>query len=263
MADEEISAETEGAEAPQLSETEQRAANMGWTPKGEWRGDPNKWVDAETFIDRPNALRRDVERLQGELSTRDQRITELERGFEAMRKAGSAAVAQAEKRIRAEILAASKEGDDARVQAGMEELDALKAQSEPEKPKADGLPPEETAWMAANPWYGDDVEMTDFAQKAARTVGARGLQGQAFYDAISAKVKEKFPDKFGNPRRQAASVVEAGGTSSKGSGKDFQSLPADIKKVMREQGQAFGFEGDVLKGFLADAAREYYELEGA
>lgn len=33
---------------------EERAARMGWAPKEQWRGPPDKWVDAKTFVERAN-----------------------------------------------------------------------------------------------------------------------------------------------------------------------------------------------------------------
>ena len=31
---------------------EQRAKDMGWAPREEWRGDPERWIDAEQFVHR-------------------------------------------------------------------------------------------------------------------------------------------------------------------------------------------------------------------
>lgn len=38
--------------APEASEDELLAASEGWRPKEEFQGDPEKWVDASTFLDR-------------------------------------------------------------------------------------------------------------------------------------------------------------------------------------------------------------------
>lgn len=46
------------ASAPKQEATpdpdEERAARMGWAPKEQWRGPPDKWVDAKTFVERAN-----------------------------------------------------------------------------------------------------------------------------------------------------------------------------------------------------------------
>ena len=38
-------------DAPQISYEEKRARAMGWRPKEEFKGDPDKWVDAAQFAD--------------------------------------------------------------------------------------------------------------------------------------------------------------------------------------------------------------------
>lgn len=42
-------------------QTERRARAMGWVPQDEWRGPPNKWVDADGFMDTALANRRGFE----------------------------------------------------------------------------------------------------------------------------------------------------------------------------------------------------------
>lgn len=37
-------------QTPQLSDLERVALGLGWTPKDQWRGDPNKWTDAASYI---------------------------------------------------------------------------------------------------------------------------------------------------------------------------------------------------------------------
>lgn len=38
--------------AAQRAEVEQRARDMGWAPKENWRGNPNSWIDAPEFVQR-------------------------------------------------------------------------------------------------------------------------------------------------------------------------------------------------------------------
>ena len=46
---------------------EQEARTLGWVPAEEFKGDPNRWVDAETFVERGHTvmpiLRKNNERL--------------------------------------------------------------------------------------------------------------------------------------------------------------------------------------------------------
>lgn len=41
-----------GADPAQRAEIEQRARDMGWSPKEQWRGNPNSWIDADQFVQR-------------------------------------------------------------------------------------------------------------------------------------------------------------------------------------------------------------------
>src|SRR2546421_12509972 len=40
------------SEVMSAEETEVKAKELGWAPKEEFRGNPEKWVDAETFLKR-------------------------------------------------------------------------------------------------------------------------------------------------------------------------------------------------------------------
>lgn len=37
-------------EQPEVNEVEERAKRMGWKPQEEYKGDPERWTDAETFV---------------------------------------------------------------------------------------------------------------------------------------------------------------------------------------------------------------------
>lgn len=41
-----------GGQTPQSAAVEQRALEMGWAPKDQWRGNPDSWIDAQTFVQR-------------------------------------------------------------------------------------------------------------------------------------------------------------------------------------------------------------------
>ena len=47
---------------------EQEARTLGWVPQEEFKGDPNRWVDADTFVERGHTvmpiLRKNNERLE-------------------------------------------------------------------------------------------------------------------------------------------------------------------------------------------------------
>ena len=51
-----------------VAPVEQEARTLGWVPAEEFKGDPNRWVDAETFVERGHTvmpiLRKNNERLE-------------------------------------------------------------------------------------------------------------------------------------------------------------------------------------------------------
>lgn len=62
--------------------TVKAARDMGWTPQEQFKGDPEKWVDADEFVRRGEhlmpILRKTNQRLKGELAERDSRIDTLQ-----------------------------------------------------------------------------------------------------------------------------------------------------------------------------------------
>lgn len=61
--------------------TVKAAREMGWTPAEQFKGDPDKWVDADEFVRRGEALmpilRKTNQRLKAELAERDAKIDNL------------------------------------------------------------------------------------------------------------------------------------------------------------------------------------------
>ena len=86
--------------------TEQEARNLGWVPQEEFRGDPGKWVDAETFVERGHTimpiLKSNNKKLEEQLRSQaaelepaaNTRCTEPERSAGHHRKTGQASQPQ-------------------------------------------------------------------------------------------------------------------------------------------------------------------------
>lgn len=65
----------EGTQQPQqLPEVEARAREMGWSPKEQWRGNPEHWIDAATFVQRGEQV---LPILQANLRQRDTQVVTL------------------------------------------------------------------------------------------------------------------------------------------------------------------------------------------
>lgn len=118
-----------GDDAPQLTETEQLAAEMGWRPQDQYEGDPARWKPAKDYIlaerDISRTMKQDVKRLrdqvdrmasastkQTERALREQ-AAQLERRFaEAVENKDTAGAAEAARGMRElEATARADQGD--------------------------------------------------------------------------------------------------------------------------------------------------------
>lgn len=221
---------------------EQEARQFGWVPKEEFKGDPEDWRDANEFLRRGREingyLRKDLDKLQGQLQTRDRELAEIRDAMEEFRKFHNETEARAYQRaitdLKKEKVAAIEQGDGERVIEIDDEIDKIKeAQRKPEPKATQSVDTGWTQWTQKNQWYGKDEVLTALANGFAEKVKAENpdLVGAPFLDKVADLVKQTMPDKFENPNRQH-SAVSGSGTSGSGTGKKkktYDDLPADAK----------------------------------
>ena len=262
-----------GTEIP--GELEAKAREMGWKPKDEWVGDDSGWRDAEEFIEQQERraekaaltenreLRDELDRLRREQTETRQTLEDFK---EHHSKVSQKAYERALKDIQARQRQAVEAGDtDAFDAAAKEADDLMKDAATPQenKPRQDN-PDEIPAFKSfakANKWYGNDYEMTAYAEQ----IGPHIIRNERldptdseFYDRIGEEVRKRFPDKFTNPKRDKASAVEAGtGGGGKKKGKTAADLPPEAKAA----GQRYVDQGLYPDGGLEEYAKEYFELE--
>lgn len=254
---------------------EQEALHLGWIPKEEFKGDPEKWTDAETFVRRGKellpilrknneTLQGQVGRLEGQLAETRQIIAQHTEEMEAMKdlqkKAVKDAVQRAREELRASLRTAKESGDlDAEVeiteQLGevnrqLKDLDNVPTVKAPPETKTPPPDPDTLAWISRNPWFESDAALQGLtmglAQKIKSSQATSGLTGKAFYDKLDEMLVEYLPS-----RRQAPSKVEggrgSGGGSGGGSEKSFSSLPTDAKAECEKESKRFVGEGKAFK----------------
>lgn len=174
--------------------TEERARAMGWRPlpadprnpqRDEYRGDPRRWTDAETFIEvgeRDLPILRDQNRRMSErLARSDSAVEKLNRTVAEQADAVKSAVELAtradvrgynrardemKQRQREAVANADPEAYD-QIEAELTALESTRAEQAPapaprreEPPPADpppkpGLPPETREFIRNNPWFND------------------------------------------------------------------------------------------------------------
>lgn len=249
-------------------ESQQKALKIGWIPPEQFKGDPDKFIDADQFIERGEQvlpiLRKTNEGLHADLRNVREQLNEVTQALSESKEAIKALkdfhtedtkrqVEAARRSVKEQLVAAKKEGN---VEAEVEltsELNRLdKAQDDADaaaaattkddvgdggkpKQKAPIQDPEFQAWHKENSWFGTDFRKTGLAQGIANELRANGdrSQGREFLDKVSAAVDEEL-----NPgTRSRPSKVDTGGSrdggrppaSSKKRG--YADLPKDAKEA--------------------------------
>lgn len=206
--------QSDGVEDPSVDDVpslEDVAAQMGWSPQDQWKGDPEKWKPAHEFV-------RDTAEINTKLNTRlkgfEQRLDSVNRTNEAMMERALATQ-------RNELLAKKKEafdlGDFEGMQAAEKRLDELPetVQSQPQ------TPPEAQAFIERHAsWWGKDQEATAWASNRAGELAKMGLGparqtaiverelGQFFPEYATQKKSKPKPTQLTQPGRRSATKKE-------------------------------------------------------
>ena len=264
-------------------EIEVKAKDMGWAPKEEFRGDPEKWIDAETYVRRGEELmpilkansRRTNEKLQSvetELKTTKDLLKEATESIEALKEFRSSLTKkeaqEKAKELTTAIVEAKREGDHEKevelTEALHEHKAAIKEAEKPpeaksaEKPEDPTLNPDWQAWVAENDWWGKDRRRTALAMGIADELKADStnkLTGKAFLD----KVTEEVELTVGGGLRTAPNKVEGGGRGSRNGAKGFGDLPAEAKQACERQAERLVGPNRAFK--TAQEWRNHYATE--
>jgi hypothetical protein len=209
------------------SEIEARAARMGWVPEESFRGDKEKWVSAEEFVERGETqipiLKERLKKMDGQVVELRGTIGEMKRTFSEFKKWSSKTVAAQYKKAADDIIekqrAAVADGDIDAFDKYEQKRAALEKdmQDKIDSSEADsggdgGLHPEAIAifdeWKEDNEWFDNDPVLRSYARaRSVEIQDERGIGGKALYDAVGKDVKKKFPEKFKNSRRDDANTV--------------------------------------------------------
>jgi hypothetical protein len=254
MAEATVGTVIEGEIAPVQQQTtdtprdfESEAREMGWVPESEFRGAKDKWKPAEQFVTEgenfipflkanERKLRRELKEKEQEVSTRVAKMERmLQSNFEREAANYKARIAELEARQ----IEAVKAGD-------TDEFKRLKTEINktpiPEEPDVGGtVTPDnlEEKFAAENPWYGQDEDLTSYAQGYSQRIAQKHLDDHGVempmadnLKKVLAKVRATFPAKF----RDAApgnghAAVDGGGNFGAPPAKSdpFARLPAEAR----------------------------------
>jgi hypothetical protein len=233
------------------------AREFGWSPKEAWRGDPAEWSSAGDFLKGAAKIHK---------RTRED--------LKAVRKSNER-IGRMVETIAQERLQKLKDDWEARLDEAVEAGDkvgARKAQAEinriTQEAEASASNPE-AEFAEANPWYGKDEDATALAVGVSQRLAAQGKTVAEQLEAAAAKVRERFPELFGDDdgepepaptRRKAPPSVHApgsrGGSTARG-GRGWNDIPMQDRATMEREFVAKGLVTD--KGELA---RIYFEENG-
>jgi len=274
------------------------AREMGWTPKDKFRGNPDKWVSAEEYVERGYhvmpILRANNDRLKNDLLTRDMEIGTLRQQLATTNTIVKDLQGHFDEKLQAELAAQrrSLKADlkeavsDRDVDAELEIRDQLDALTEAERkaqerakqnkdklttaaPKDSDpqpeLSPEFMEWKKENSWYGgttpEDKKRTKAILRIAEDLRDDGEKSQGL-EFMNLCLEEL--EKIEQPQSRGSSKVEAGNPRSNSGGGQgsYASLPAEAKRACEEFADDLVGEGKVyktLKEFQTYYAKTYYE----
>lgn len=260
-------------------ETEQYVAEAtkgGWSPKENWKGDPDKWVDAKEFVERGEKfaghmkkerddLKEKVEGLEKTLNEQKETFAEFQKFNTENRQREIANIEKAHKKEIAELKAekkqALKDGDADLVVELDDKIDELKDEHKKEVEEKKTVVKEKNPasdavfnkWLKENAWYNDDEDLNAYANGYGQKIEGKFV-GKEFLDKIAERVKEKFPDKFENKNREKGSGVEGAGGSKQKRGKSYDDLPPEAKVACDKFVKT-------IKGFTVEQYLKDYDWE--
>ena len=247
--------ETTPDETVQQTE-EARATLSGWTPEDQFKGASDRWVDAEAWNKRSDELmpilKATNSRLEGnlnatqrELGATQKELASLKKTMDQIVKVNETVSQREYDRARETLLKEQATAIEANDGEKWEALERTKVELEESKPEKVVLPepPDQNDQARSNnhnvflqrngAWYGTgqnhDAEMTAFAVLVGSELASQGWPEAMQYPEIEKRTREKFAHKFGNNRRNEASVDTSTQTPTQKGKSGYNSLPADAK----------------------------------
>lgn len=263
---------------------EKQAKAMGWVPQEQWKGDPEKWTDAQEYVERGEQvlpilrannrrLNDDILTLRNQNDTLQQELAATRSIVQGLEKNFNESLERQLKEQRASLKASLKEAvEDRDVDRELEIRDQLdnlteaerasKAKQAENKKKLDSQNPPDPkpqpkldqnfeAWKRENPWFdGDSAEdrrRTKAVVRAAEDLRDDGdtSTGMEFYN----KALERAEGGSNNSNNRSPDKVDGSNSrsSSRGGAKTFASLPQEAKDACLADSEEFVGEGKLFK----------------
>ena len=249
---------------------ETKARALDWTPQDEWKGDPARWTDAETYVKHNEHVLPIVrDKLADERAANDKlrgQMTSMQQTIEGLSRVQEDLADQAYQRAKSEIEArqdlAVENSDGAALRQTREDLEKLdKERPEPAKAPAPqpAEAPEFVEWRRENGWYDSNKTLHDAAEAIAVVVHDQNpnLFGTEFFAEVKRRTQFAYPNEFQNPARTAPAAVESApsGGNNKTADDEYNSLPAEAKAACERNKKEY-------KGYTNADFLEQYRTQG-
>lgn len=223
-------------EAPELTPIQQKAAEQGWKPKEQFEGEEDEFIDAPEFVRRGE--------LFGKIEHQSRELKAVKQALDALKqhntKIEASAYDRAVKALKDQRKEAINDGETSRAFELDDQIEeATKAREqimrEAQVPAVQEVDPAFTNWVDRNPWYTKDVAMQAVADRVGIEMARRGVPQNEVLRKVEEEVRNAFPHKFTNPKRERATAVEPssrGGTSVS-RGADV-AMDEDERAIMRK-----------------------------
>lgn len=253
-----------------MSDIEQRARDMGWVPREEFNGPDENWKSAEDFVrigeNYMPVLRERLGKLEGLINELRAENSKTKGALQSLadhhRGTWKRQYEKAKKELEDQMAYAVDTGDGEAFRQLKEQERLLDEQAQEENPDAQPQAvPEYHDFVSRNSWYGQDPEMTMYANglQAILTQHEGVTDDKTFFQEVEKRVRIRFPDRFKNENRDLPPAVESGdggGAEDVGTGeKKWSDIPAEERKEIMNQ---FGPDLFTKEYTKEDYAKEYW-----
>lgn len=259
MSEQDIQNQESQGEAEYSPDIIAQAKVMGWRPKDEFRGDPDKFVPPDKFVQKGltvlPVLQENYRKLGDKFAKVTDELGDVKQVLTEFREFSKSAEQRAYERAKKELETrrdeAVRSADPDTFKALDQELRDLEksAPREPEKKEekkqAEPTVSEDVSrWIKDNPWFEADAELKEIAIVRHGQNLQRGMSERASLEKLTDDIKRRFPEKFDDGddddgddeprRRKPAPVASPSGDRKRTKGKTFDDLPPEAKAAYQK-----------------------------
>jgi len=196
------------------------AQKMGWSPREQWRGDPDKWKPADQFVEHTAEINTT---LANKLKSVDARLENISRTNQAMTER---LLAEQREKLMAERQEAFDVGDAAKFNQLDQQLQTLPTAAAQPAPEVQAFTEKHAAW------FNKDQEATTWAFNRAEELSKKGFGPARQVAIVERELAQYFPEYAPQekPKAKAVALTQPGNRAATSRGKSFNDLPSEAQK---------------------------------